>query len=1382
MSSGSNPMKNPNRLTPVAFIATDRVQAMVRGEDLPPTMDGAVLFADITGYTSLVEQVENLAGPVRGADVMAVQINQIFELLITEIYRYGGGVVGFGGDAIMAWFPDNTGLRAIASGFAMQQAMQPFKQVTLLENLSVSFTIKISVAAGRARRFGVGDPAIQQLDVLAGDVIAKLATVQRVAINEQIVVAGDLALGLEGQLRIARWFSALAESAQQFAVVTGLNVERTLPDPPTDHPLLPAELGRPWVLQPIYERVLSGEGRFTAEIRPVVVLFFKFTGIDYVLDEQAGAKLNAYLNRIQQVLRDEGGYLIKLTIDDKGSYLLATFGAPLTQENDTQRALKTALRLCDLSNIFPFIQGSQIGVSQGRMLAGIFGTPQRAAYDLQGNQATIANRLMSLAKPGQILVTKSVVDGAKSSFSFATPTAMQVKGIAGPIPVYELLAHLPPGLPTFPRRLLGRQDELQQLYALCELVHNKQGQVLEVVGPAGVGKSHLVAYFLERIKPQKYEIVYGNCESTSQNIAYYPWRQVLRVLQGWGEQESTAWFAEMLEASVGENAAATVDHPVRHQEKIFAAFSELIKEGANRRPLILVFEDIQWIDEVSLKLTVAISRQSIDLPVFLIVTRRPVTELTGLPVAELTAGPHCHSLNLAELSPADVKELLVDRLSANVSPLVLSFLLAVTQGNAFFLEEQLSTLKALGRLAYDPHKHEYTLAPALFQSLQTANCLGRDIQTGDWKIATGVRLSTIDLGIPNTVEQSILARIDRLPETHRLTLKTASVIGRTFTSALLSHAHPGQLDVEGLQQQLQTLQESSLVVLEATLPATTYAFKHQLTQETTYKTLPEADQRRLHCAVAAALEELDPEAVEALADHYWQGGVSGKSLIYLEKAATKAQNSYANQAALNYLNRALSIEERKAWLMQKIEVLHILGQRPEEEATLKKATSQERKLEVALCHLWAEYYESIGDFESAKDFIRRARKIWIGRNDQHGEIRCLISLGLIARRKADYKKAQKWQELAQKYLSATEAAPQLSSTTPLLIKVYSELGALYRQQGKYQQAIVACEKAYRLSQESGNRRGGVEALNILGGIALYLRKFDESLRYHRQALTMRRTIGDLAGEGTTLYNLGAAEYEYGNYSTAESYFVEALNIQRITQNRWEEVNLQNVLGVLSYQLGDFDDAETWLRSALALSQQITDKGGEASALCNLGQVLRDRGNTAAETMLRRGLSMARRQADKHLLTMCQSHLAVTYLESKQFQKAIQLAQQAMTARVRIGAIELTTIDHTTLAMAFWETARHKRALAHVRQAYQLLLACNHIGPEFPQRDYFLCAQIWQAAEQYTQAEAALRAAYQELMARAEKISDLQKRAAFLQNVPWHAQIVQASQQGRISRK
>jgi class 3 adenylate cyclase len=265
-----------------SYLPQDRLRALARGEILTDRTSGAALFADISGFTALTESLRDSLGARQGAEELTKHLAAVYTALIAEIERYGGSVIGFAGDAVLCWFDDANGPaapRATACAFALQEVMRSFSSIPLPNRKTAALTVKVAIATGAARRFVVGDPSVQRLDLLAG------ATVARTSIAEHLAQKGDVLLdeatanGLGSSLTIKEWRND-SESGERFAVVTGFAGEATALALPTSLRPPAASKLQAWMHRAVYEREQFGQESFLTEFRPCVAVFVRFIGID----------------------------------------------------------------------------------------------------------------------------------------------------------------------------------------------------------------------------------------------------------------------------------------------------------------------------------------------------------------------------------------------------------------------------------------------------------------------------------------------------------------------------------------------------------------------------------------------------------------------------------------------------------------------------------------------------------------------------------------------------------------------------------------------------------------------------------------------------------------------------------------------------------------------------------------------------------------------------------------------------------------------------------------------------------------------------------------------------------------------------------------------
>ncbi|HVX41394.1 MAG TPA: AAA family ATPase, partial [Gemmatimonadaceae bacterium] len=816
-------------------------------------------------------------------------VNRIFDALLGAVHERRGSVVAFAGDAMTCWFGDDDGRAAIACGLAMQGAMTTAGSVTVGgEQRAVG--LKVTVVAGEARRFVVGDARTQCLDVLAG------ALVDRLAAGEQQARAGDV-------LVHARTAEALGDALQHrgerdaFVIVEALRdapPARAWPPPPR---VLADEEVKPWVLAPVYAAARSGHSAYLAEFRSVVALFGSFEGIDYDAAD-AGERLAAVARGILEIVTRHGGFVFDMNTGDKGSYFLAVFGAPQAHGDDVRRAASAAdeLRKAGVS---------RIGVNAGRVYAGLYEGADRSVYRVAGDAVNLAARLMTTAVRNQILMSGDVGAALDRRFEIRALDAVTVKGRATPVAVCELLGPAAAGVrlsePRYALPIVGRAAELAVIDRSIENAKEGHGGVLALCADAGMGKSRLVNQAIQRATASGFECVAGECQPHGTGIAYLPWQPVLNALLGIPtdaplDARREALLA-VLRAAAPQAAAVAplldraldlpmpdndvtrgMPAPVRKQV-LEQVLTGVVRGRAAMGPLCIVLEDVHWADSLSRDLLQAIAATIRDVPVLVVIAHRPLEAPLRL--------PHTREVQLAELTADEASRLasmLMEHvMHADAPPDTVALITARANGNPFYLEELVRYVAEHG--------------------------------------------ATTEL--PASLETLILSRIDSLSTVQQLTVKVASVIGRRFPTEWLTGAF-GATGVSTEAADLERIRSLGLVVSDTPPPHEAYLFRHAVVRDVAYETIAFGLRQSLHEQLAQYLEKTSADAppVDLLAYHYARSPNEGKEALYRRMAAELAIRNGAYADALAHVERASEIVARSMApdrLEQELELQLLLG-------------------------------------------------------------------------------------------------------------------------------------------------------------------------------------------------------------------------------------------------------------------------------------------------------------------------------------------------------------------------------------------------------------------------------------------------------------------------
>lgn len=906
-----------------AYIPEDRRYALATGQPLPDRTHGAALFTDVSGFTLLTEILAAKHGTRRGGEELTHYLNHVYDASIAIVEQFGGSVISFSGDAMLCWFDQDDGHRALASAFKIQSVMKEVATMADFAQKAIALAIKVAVAVGPVRRFCVGDPAIHYMDVIAGATLDRLIASEQQAHRGEIVVDEPTAKRLRESIQIREWRT---DGRDRFAVVGNLYYP-ILPRSHSSRPLptLDEDQIRCWLLPAVYERIKQGQGEFVAELRLAIPIFIKFGGIDYDTDTNAKAKLDAFVGWVQRIFAQYGGTLLQLIIGDKGNYFYGAFGIPTTHHDDALRAVAVADKLRHPPAELAYVTSIQIGISRGYMYTGPYGGKKRRMYGLIGDEANIAARLMQHATPGQIIISSSVADVVHHRYHLDPLGEIYIKGRVDLIDAFGLVGLKPEIDPEesikSPKRhqplIVGRHPERAQLQDCLEhLIQDRQGSTVIIQGDAGIGKSCLVEDFLNSVQTIGATYVFGAGDAIDQATLYHSWKSIFsQILDLYSLPEDASVRREhvydwlhRIDPALAERAplyAAVApfeipDNDITSQltgqvraETTREFLAQIIDYHAQSTPLVIVLEDVFWLDSASWALVQRVA--ALKAPLILVMVTRPWQNNAPKEYQQIVSCPTTTVVNLSPLEAIDAMALVKQRLGVTtLPPSVMDLIQTKAEGNPFFSEE----------LAYALRDKQLIL-----------------IQEGVCTLAP----NTPDLqqiAFPSRVEEVIVSRIDLLVPTHQLVLKVASVVGRIFSYYTLRAIHPVSEDVPYLMDYLDVLAKVDLTPLESPEPDLAYIFKHVITQEVAYNLLLFEQRRKLHQAVVEWFEQTYAEDIAkyypTLAFHCYkvaEGSTAGKGAIakaidYLFKAAEQAVENYANIEASQHLTQALALLQR----------------------------------------------------------------------------------------------------------------------------------------------------------------------------------------------------------------------------------------------------------------------------------------------------------------------------------------------------------------------------------------------------------------------------------------------------------------------------------------
>lgn len=665
------------------------------------------------------------------------------------------------------------------------------------------------------------------------------------------------------------------------------------------------------------------EGQPEPERRQATVMFVELSGYPEMLEvldpEETAAITGRLLTLFGRIIGEYGARIEKIT----GGGLLALFGVPAAVEDASKKAINAAIEIRDRVGQFnreakPRVPlDVRIGIDTGTVIAGAIEVGGKKELSILGEAVSLAAGLKNQAAKGQILAGPATYRQAKEFFSFEKVKPMARAGGAAPVPVYHLVSAQKKMYRArlgaermIQSEMVGRTGELDRLRLHVLKVINGEGSIVNVIGEAGIGKSRLITELRSTDEVEKVTFLQSRALSIGSNLSFHPLIEILKNWAGFKEEDSSADSVRRIEAKIKEvrpdDAAeifpfiATmmglkVSGPAADrirgiegealEKLILKSLRELLVRLSELRPLVIVIDDLHWADVTTIDFLLSLFRLCQSRRILFVNIFRPEYERTGERIArkvrELHA-PYSAEISLEPLGRDHCAALIQNLLNVPGLPASLQErVIRRTEGNPFFIEEVVQSFIDEGAV---------------------------EVKEDGFRITEKIH----SIVIPETVQEILMSRIDKIDEETRSLLKVASVIGRNFFYKILAEVAKSTKEIDG---RLLFLKEIQLIKERRRLEELEYLFKHALVQEVVYGSVLVTKRKELHLRVAESIESVFAHKLHefygVLAYHYSSGENLEKAEEYLVKSGEEALKAAASSEAIYYYQEALNLYLQK---------------------------------------------------------------------------------------------------------------------------------------------------------------------------------------------------------------------------------------------------------------------------------------------------------------------------------------------------------------------------------------------------------------------------------------------------------------------------------------
>ncbi len=1048
---------------------------------------------------------------------------------------------------------------------------------------------------------------------------------------------------------------------------------------------------RSYTPQHLADKILSVKSTIEGERKPVTVLFCDLVGSTGIAGRVGADVMHSLLSKFFELALSEVHRYEGVINQFLGDGFMALFGAPLSHEDHARRGILAALGLQRALALhregFTQSHGVELavrmGLNTGQVVVGAIGDNLRMDYTAIGDTTNLAAQMQQLAKAGSICITENTRRLVMGFFDIKSLGDRAVKGRIEHVPIYQVLAASREAQPSrnvsaggIASPFVGREQELNAFMSSIDRLLTGQGGVVSLVGEAGVGKSRFVAEACKRIRDANICWLEGRTLSYSQLLGYWPFLRILKSYVGISEEDDDAesWnkLVRKIVALFPDQVAEILPYlatllSLQVKGELEQRVKYLSGEGMGRqmlltskrffarvaqdRPLVLLFEDVHWIDQSSAELIEHLLPLVETVPLLICCVSRPVVNSLEAHLRDVMSREYAdryRQITLSALTQNESSELTSNLLGLKTLPLGLGdLILNKTEGNPFFIEEVIRTLIGM-------------------------KVLVRETTSNRWEMRQEVE----HIYVPDTIEGVIMARIDRLDNNLKEVLKHAAVIGRSFLYEIL-HAlidSGGQLD-----SWLVDLQQIELIREKSRAPELEFIFKHALAQQAIYESILVERRKELHRAVGRCIETIFAQRLGefsgVLAYHYAKGEDWSKAQEFLLKAGDQAGQIAANAEALSHYRRAMDACTR---------------------AFGDKWDQTER---AVLTRKIGEAFFRRGDHGHACEYLERALGLW-------GHVHPTSFPGI-----RNHISKETLIQVAHRLLpTVSEQAPSRVNAAEEVSTIYDRLAWIdyFRHP---ERCLLDGLKQLNYSERDNFPLGVVRGASVVGMVLDLIPLPSLARRYHSKSLKLAEALQHRLAIAHSYLGYGAHNLTIGLWDEGISCAAKSADAYREAGELRGWGGATQILAWLLRLKGDYGRSVALSQEVLSVGQDGKDSIIVGWALQGLGRAFWHAGLTERGIpLLSKAIECFREAPDYPSLACATSDLGMCYLRQGRIEEALatlEMSMQMIRGRHLRGF--LSTQAFLGLAEGYLFRASLSEGIARVHTLRKAKAACRAAG-------------------------------------------------------------------------